>query len=179
MILKQIFILLLISTFSICAWSQTIVVNGKESDGNLVWADFTGPVDESSSFTAYTSYRYKTKYDSITYEGNTAIINGFNVTLEMNTDKTWAIMDKVTNELLVHEQGHFNIGIITVREIMKRVSETKFTKSSWQMQMKKIIKDTSQKYNRLTLQYDKETNHSKNVKQQEKWNVFFLENLGK
>lgn len=174
---KSLIIYLLIATFSLNSWSQTILVHGNESDGKLAWTDFTGPVIENSSFQAYTSYKFRTKYESVQYDGNFAIIDGFEAILELDPEKTWAKMDKVTDELLVHEQGHFNLGILTVQEINKRVSETKFTRANLNSQLKRIIDETSRKYKQLTLKYDKETDHSKNIKQQERWNQFFLEKI--
>lgn len=176
---KSLIAVLFIATFSLTSWSQVILINGQESDGILTWADFTGPVIEGSSFHAYTSYRFKTKLESVRFDGHSALLEGFDVILELDMQNTWAKMDKVTDELLVHEQGHFNLGILSVREIKKRVSDTKFTRANFNTQMKRIIDETSKKYDQLTLKYDKETDHSKNHVQQQKWNEFFRVNLAK
>lgn len=75
--------------------------------------------------------------------------------------KSWAIKDEVSDELLVHEQGHFNIGILCIREIMEKFKQTKFTKSNFSQLLSNLFKSTTNKYSELTLNYDKETDHSK------------------
>ena len=97
--------------------------------------------------------------------------------MELDPKKSWAIKDEVSDELLVHEQGHFNIGILCIREIMEKFKQTKFTKSNFSQLLSNLFKSTTNKYSELTLNYDKETDHSKNKVQQAKWNKFFTEEL--
>jgi hypothetical protein len=89
----------------------------------------------------------------------------------------WAKKDKVNNELLKHEQGHFDIGILCMREILSIYKQSKFTKANFSSLLQSIITDTSKKYNEMGLRYDTETRHSANKEHQEKWNTFFEEKL--
>lgn len=175
--MKTLIIIFLMALCPIHSFSQTILINGHKSDGKLAWSDFTGKVNQSASFNAYTAYTFSTKTESVHFVGDSAVIEGFDAILKLDKKNTWAKKDKVTDELLVHEQGHFDLGILCVREIMKKVKETKFTQANLNSRLNKIINDTSKKYNKLGLKYDKETNHSKNLKQQRKWNEFFKEKL--
>jgi hypothetical protein len=174
---KKLFLLELVLLASLNIFSQKIIVHGQESSGKLTWSDFTGKVDRSSSFNAYTSYKFNTKIGNIKFVGDSAIINGFEVILELDQKNSWAKKDKVTDELLVHEQGHFNFGILCVKEIMTKYNQAKFTKANYNSILQGIINDASKKYNEMGLRYDEETDHSKQKEQQAKWNAFFSENL--
>ncbi|MBX2931579.1 MAG: DUF922 domain-containing protein [Chitinophagaceae bacterium] len=158
-------------------FSQKIIVNGEESTGKISWSDFTGKVDKNSSYFAFTSYKFKTKVGTIKFIGDSVVISSFDVILELDNKNSWAKKDKITDELLVHEQGHFNIGILCVKEIMANYKKAKFTKSNYSTLLQSIVSDASKKYKEMGLKYDRETNHSKNKEEQEKWNTYFKENL--
>ncbi len=167
---------LIISLFTFTsgtALSQKIFINGNESNGKLKWADFTGKVDKKSTFNAFTSYKYKTNFGGIQAKGDSIIINGFEVTLELDQPNSWAKTEKVTDELLEHEQGHFNLGILTMKEIIERVNQSKFTKDNFQNSIQKIMNEVSLKYREMGVKYDEETNHSIDKEQQQNWNIFF------
>jgi predicted secreted Zn-dependent protease len=83
----------------------------------------------------------------------------------------------MTDALLEHEQGHFNIGIMCVREFLSIIKSTKFIKSQYSARLKQIFQVVSDKYQQMHTQYDAETNHSINRTAQEKWNTFFKENI--
>ncbi len=177
--LKALIVMIIGLLLSSNIYSQKILVNGKESKGKLAWSDFTAKPDKSSSFNAFTSYIFNTKIASINFNGDIAVINGFEVILEFDQKNSWAKKDKVTEELLVHEQGHFNFGILCVREIMENFNKAKFTKSNYNSLLQKLVSDAGNKYKMLGIKYDSETDHSKKAEQQAKWNSFFIEKLGK
>lgn len=162
---------------SLNSYCQKIIINGQETKRKLTWADFTGKVEKGSSFNAYTAYNFNTKIGSIKIIGDSVSIIGFEVTLELDPKKSWAKEDKVTDELLIHEQGHFNLGILCIKEILSVFHETKFKKSNYNVTLQSIINDISKKYNDMGIKYDAETNHSKNKEQQLVWNNFFAEKL--
>ena len=166
------FILILIFS-SFISYGQKIIVRGQESNGKLEWKDFTGKVDRNSSFAAYTGYKFSTKFSGVRFIGDSAVIDGFEVLLELDPKKSWAKMDKATDALLVHEQGHFNLGILTMKEVLTRFNNARFTKNNYQALLQEIVNEVSKKYNDLSKKYDSETDHSKNKDQQEKWNEFF------
>lgn len=158
-------------------FAQKIVINGAETNRKLTWSDYTGAVDNSVPFIAYTGYLITTKTEGIKTLGDSIVIEKFEVTLKLDSIKSWAKKDKVTDELLIHEQGHFNIGILCMREILQVYKQTKFTKSNFNATIQNIFDVTLKKYNEMGVKYDEETEHFNNKKQQEKWNLFFAENL--
>ena len=157
--------------------AQNISVNGKLYAGQLTWQDFTGKPDASSPFYANTGYRFNTRLKNVNFKADTAIINGFEIDLELNTKLTWVKKGKETDYLLKHEQGHFDIAILLVREILKQVTETHFTKTNFQTGISKIVSTVAEKYRKMGIEYDKETDHSKNITAQQKWDNFLAQAL--
>jgi hypothetical protein len=172
-------LILLFIIFSYCAFSQRIFISGEETNRKLTWSDFTGKVDKNSSFLAYTGYLIKYKADDIKAFGDSLSIGKFEVTLELDPLKSWANRSKVTDDLLIHEQGHFDIAIVCVREIVEVYKQTRFTRANLNATLQNIVNTIRKKYDEMELKYDAETDHSKNKEQQAKWNQFIGEQLNK
>lgn len=168
-------VMLFLLTAAISSRAQTILVGGNPSSGKLTWDDFTGRVDKSSVHDAVTTYTYNYKYKGRKVEGDSARFEGLEIVLELDAKNSWAKKGKLTDDLLKHEQGHFNIGIMHAREVLKAMQALRFTPATYTAGLQRVINDAAKKYNAMTLQYDKETDHSKNKEQQQKWDAFFVE----
>lgn len=166
-------------SLGLASYSQKIIVNGEESKGKLTWDDFTGKVNKDVEFNAFTSYKFHTKVGGIKFVGDSAIIDGFDIILYFDHKNSWVKKGKTTDELLMHEQGHFNLGILCIREIRRKFKEAKFTKNNYNSLLQSMVSESSKKYHEMGLTYDKETDHSKNAEQQTKWNNFFSGELEK
>lgn len=152
--------------------SQIIAINGEHGNRPLAWSDFTGKVDKSSDFSAYTAYSIGYRFSGVSFSGDTAKLQGFELKLDFTSNKSWTKPDKQTPELLKHEQGHFDLGRLTVAEMMNTINNTVFFKNDFQQKLRTIVADIRKKYHDLGVRYDQETNHSKNKTQQEKWNAW-------
>src|SRR5690349_20146346 len=104
--------------FSFSANSQNIIIGGKETSRPLVWKDFSGTPDNSSPFFALTGWNLKFRYQSVEFNGNDAQLTRFQVQLELDPVNSWVKPGKETDYLLSHEQLHFNMGILCMREII-------------------------------------------------------------
>src|SRR4051812_40137104 len=111
--------LLLVSFYSN---SQKIIISGTETSRPLVWKDFSGTPDNSSAYYALTWWTLRFRYQSVAYNGNDAQLNGFQVQLELDPKNSWVKPGKETDYLLAHEQLHFNMGILCMREIIAAVN---------------------------------------------------------
>lgn len=176
--MKSLLLLFILALSLSQAQSQKIIVGGKESDGKLQWSDFTGRVDKSSTFYAYTAYNIHPKIEGINLQGDSVSIANFEVILTLDPQKSWSRKDKQTEELLIHEQGHFNIGILCMRELVSTYKATKWLKAGFGAQMQTMISTVMKKYHEMGMRYDRETKHSMNKAEQEKWNLFFAQSLG-
>ena len=166
------------------AFSQKIIVNGRESNGKLSWEDYTGKPDKSSPFYACTANNINYNYDSVEIFGDSVIIKGNQVILELDPIKSWINIEMANNkkanaELLIHEQGHFNLGILCMNEILTKYKNSIFQKSNFNNLLQTMFSETLSKYMELGVKYDKETDNSKNKEQQLKWNAFFETELAK
>ena len=160
---------------TVVCYSQKIFIGGRESNGKLTWPDFTGKIDKSSPMNAYTYYNFSTRFSNVQFLGDSALIQGFEVKLELDQSKSWAKPDRLSDKLLEHEQGHFNLGILCMKEVLEKFKQTRFTKSNFNTELRNMINEVSKKYNDLGIKYDNETDHSKNLEQQTRWNNFFTE----
>lgn len=157
--------------------AQKVVIHGQEGWRKLVWADYTGKVDAASSFGAMTEYQFSYRVSVMETAGDSIFFKNIEVILSFDHQKSWVKKDMMTDALLEHEQGHFNIGLMCVREFLSILKSTKFIKAQYSTRLKQIFQGVSDKYQQMQKQYDAETNHSMNRTAQEKWNTFFKENI--
>ncbi len=91
--------LLIISFFvSLVSFCQRIIISGEETSRKLQWSDFTGSIDKTSPFFAHTFWRLNYHYNEVQFKADTAIINGFEVKLELAPEESWVKkIKKLTN----------------------------------------------------------------------------------
>lgn len=171
------FLLLFILSFANNLSAQQIFIGPEETNRKLTWDDFRGPVDHSSAHHAMTTWSLEYNMEDVRAKGNIIEIGKMNVTVKMEPQRSWCIREKITDDLLKHEQGHFDIGILCMREFMSIINETTFTKNDLEPKMKKIFNDVLSKYHHLGIQYDQETDHSNNKDAQQIWNTYFEESM--
>lgn len=176
--MKTTFLVLLFIVAGYHSTAQKIIINGKETDRKLVWKDFTGAPDNNSTFWASVSWNLKYNYGT-QFKGESFTITNYLLTLQLNHEKSWIKRGKESDYLLAHEQGHFDLGIMCMQEILQKQSETPITRANYKTALEDIFQEKMKKFAELGILYDKETDHSKNRKEQEKWNQYFLENLSK
>src|SRR5882724_1028400 len=158
---------------------QDVIINGVNKNRLLTWDDFTGTPDENSTYAANTYWKMKYSFGGMSFSGDTVKINSFTIGIELDKTKSWIKKGKATADLLKHEQGHFNIGLICQQELIRQVKTTVFFKPSFQEKLQQIFTEASNKYDAMGIQYDKETDHSKNEENQKKWDDFFAETFAR
>ena len=173
------FALIAFCFITVDSFSQTVVIQGKSTKRKLAWSDFKAPPDANSTYWAYTGYLVRYRYQDVKIMGENVNIGYFEVTVELDPARTWAKMDKVSDELLIHEQGHFDIGILCGREILATLKRTSFERSNYRDQMQSIFQEILKKYIEMGHQYDSETEHFRNKKEQERWNALLADKLTK
>lgn len=171
------FIIALLILFTFHIHAQKVIINGQEGNRKLTWDDFTGRPDKSEPYFAYTHWNVSQKMDNIRVMGDSVSVGFLEVTLELDPKKSWAKKGNLSDELLVHEQGHFDLGLMCQKEILTLLKQARFTKSNLSYTVQNIISSQLTKYDGLMKKYDLETNHSANKEEQKKWNLFFAESL--
>lgn len=133
----------------------------------LKWTDFRMVPDAASKHAAFTHTGMS--MDMSTTDNKTLI---FTIKSYFRKEKSWVKETSKSNmELLKHEQLHFDIYECHAREFRKKLSESK-------LKMSEIQKKLPEMYNKQIADckaeqelYDKETNHSLNKADQQRWNV--------
>ena len=167
------FLVLLLLTASTHLFAQKIIINGTEGNRLLQWSDFSGQPDNSNPYFANTHWDFSYRFSSTKFNGDVAEISGFEIVLQLNPYKSWVKKGKETDELLKHEQGHFNVGLLFSQEVLKKIKTASFTRNNFAAELQKLVSEIFKKYNAMNEQYDNETNHSMNKEAQARWNEFF------
>lgn len=170
-------LLLLFTITSVSADAQKVLIAGTEGNRLLQWADFKGKPDDSSPYFAYTAWRTNVKFSGVRFNGDKALIDGFEMTMEFDEKKSWVKKGKETDELLKHEQGHFDVGLLYMQEVMRNFPGQQFTRNGFKEEFKRFIENIHSKYASMGKLYDEETNHSIQKDQQQKWDAFFNEQV--
>lgn len=138
----------------------------------LVWTDFKGTPErndkESAGTTSGIYYNYSFSGDSI------------RISIGSYFDRlnSFVIVDDTTDNLLKHEQGHFDLSELYARKFRKYLHFIgKINSDSFGPQIKILSARYSDSLDREQDLYDKETEHSKNKTEQKNWNTKILKML--
>jgi hypothetical protein len=135
------------------------------STSQLTWNDFQRRMKKSAL------------YDAVTLS---AISNGFsseNSHLNFIVKALFFPKDskkkanKLSSELLKHEQGHFDITEIYARKLRQSLQATRYKNYKYiGKEVQKVYDQNNLEWRQFQNLYDKETDHSKNTDKQLKWN---------
>ena len=145
------------------------MINNVETDRALVWSDFKGSPNNNVGYKAMTYYDINIDYNNIHYAGDTVRFN-YTLVVSFNPKKSWVKKGFENDELLRHEQVHFDIGKICAKEIAERMDKEVFLKRDYRYKTNLIFQEVMNKYADVQRRYDTETNHSIVKPEQEKWN---------
>ena len=149
--------------------SQKITINGEPGSPKLTWDDFKGKPDKSSPYFAYTYWDIFYSWAEVKFSGDTVKWD-VKITLDLAKDRTWKKKDNISDTLLKHEQGHFDIGRMCAKEAQEKVRATVFLKNTdYKEKLRQVVTGVVMKYKYMNEQYDEETKHSANRVQQWKW----------
>lgn len=96
------------------------------------------------------------------------------LTLKVGLDRTQTLVIRSaqkTPELLKHEQGHYDITVLTIRAMAKELEQIKAASThTLEQELKAIVGKHQQRANMIEVKYDKDTNGSKDTDAQKSWN---------
>jgi hypothetical protein len=138
-----------------------------KSDRKLTWADFKSKKQEfGTGMDAYTAYTITLtpenngKTDSITVH----------VECSFEKNKSGVKKGKQSDDLLKHEQGHFDLAEVYARLLRKKLSATKTSLQNAQNTLNNLYKSAFAELEAEQAKYDRETDHSRVADKQELWN---------
>ena len=137
-----------------------------DQDRLLKWDDFEGKPVKNTPYHAQThgSLNY-------TFDSDGPGVYTFRLNVKFDKNKSWSKPKEQTDNLLNHEQGHFNIYEIYGRMIMKQITESKVLNDpEFSEKIEKLFRKSFSDLQKFQREYDDETNHSKDPEKQEEWN---------
>ena len=128
----------------------------------LKWTDFQGKIDSNSKFWAVSNPGIK--YFLSANEDSFSV----NVICFFIKSRSWSKL-KSSDTLLMHEQAHFDIAELFARKLRKYFSEYKFNYPTIGKDIDNLFLLNKQERTKMDNLYDKETDFSRNRKQQLLW----------
>ena len=155
-----IFILLTISLVSFAQNKNEELITWSETQ-KLTWSDYKGKVQPGNDAAASTA-----TYLGIEYSFNRSGLD-YKITCSFSKTRSWGLHK--TDDILAHEQGHFDIAEVFARKLNKQMSEYVFNKNTFKDDLKKIYMTLTTEKDVFQNQYDEETNHSIKKEKQAEW----------
>ncbi|MES2279165.1 MAG: DUF922 domain-containing protein [Bacteroidota bacterium] len=160
--MKHVFTILLLG-FTLTAFAQvkcdSIIW---KADRKLTWGDFQGEPVLSGMVAAKTHYDFVRTWAAHGFTLKTKMVCSF------NPCKSWS-RNKKSDNLLAHEQGHFDIAEYFRRLYNKRVAEATYSKSTIVSVMKSIYQNINTECETMQENYDTQTTHGLTKDKQVEW----------
>lgn len=121
--------------------------------------------DVAALSTTHLGFAYSMKDGKIQYR----------IECQFEKNKSWGLVQ--TDYILSHEQGHFDIGEIFARKLMKEVTRYQFNRNTFQKDLDAIYQKIVGDKEAFQQLYDDETNHSRNKAKQEEWLILIKKKL--
>ncbi|MDR2963005.1 MAG: DUF922 domain-containing protein [Bacteroidales bacterium] len=167
-------IVLALCAVVLCAWfaappkKQEKIVWGERL---LAWTDFKAKAPASSPNSAMSMVGVESAFES---DHAIALIDIVSV---FYPAQSWAKMQDTSQNLLQHEQGHFDIVEIFARKFRKKLLETNLTSKNIQQKYEQFFASMNTEKDKFQELYDKETNFSRNKEKQAQWNARIAQEL--
>jgi len=141
--------------------------------------EFQGTPQPHSVIIAYTNCSIDMHYHVTAEKGYYRL--AFDIRLVFNRDKSWVDRSRVRSremleEVLKHEQGHYTIAYMEQQEVLREMGKTRFG-SDYQTKVNEIFDRIDAKYKQLNIDYDEDTQHMNDRRQQHSWDVYFHKRL--
>ncbi len=142
----------------------------------LTVSDFKGIPDESDNFLARTFTVTSLQYSSPSRCAESGKVRVKVETKLTLSHKSWMKLDRIRsrellNELLSHEQGHYDIGQTFAIDLKNTIANTCFDKSNYKFQADSLFRSMNKYYDSLQRKYDTQTEYMRNRRMQARWKV--------
>jgi hypothetical protein len=166
------FFLTLLATLAVSAQEEEAILWSPEY--RLTWDDFKGTPPSSGSVAATTASGISYYFSSTETNGKMEV--DFTVRTYFYPQKSWYKPEICNAVILSHEQLHFDIAEMFARKMRQQLAATRFT-SNIKAEVREIYEQINRELADFQRQYDRETDFSRYVAQQEAWNDAIKEAL--
>ena len=135
------------------------------------WSDFTQrnarPSGENEDAYIFVRYGYSFQMQR---NGNAVTIASADVNITISSSDCWVVTSQMTNYLLKHEQGHYDITALGAREFYNALMNL-FAASPHALQnsITQLNERYQQKIKRANMRYDTKTRNSQDTQAQQTW----------
>lgn len=138
------------------------------TDTKLTWEHFEAEATGKMFEAAKSEFKVDFKYQGKVKEGE--MIFEFNVTPLFIPEQSWCNKERVTYELLMHEQLHFDITELFARKMRKKFREATFSKDNYEAEIKTLYTKTMTELGNYRSVYNSETFFGAKLDKQLMWN---------
>ena len=143
-------------------------------DRTLSWSDFNQQLGQPGGANEYAQIHPEIAPSNFVLARVRNAITVTDVTIDLGlvTDDCWVVTSRMTNDLLKHEQGHYDILAISAREFYNAVvGLSAATTNALQRRVTRLQQRFAQQATRVDARYDSEnqTNHGINTSVQQTW----------
>lgn len=149
-----------------------MAING--FDTQISWTGFTKVASRPSGSDgdAYTYAVFSSNNIQPTRgEGKSIVVKSADISIVLNKSQSWSVDSKQSDELLKHEQGHYDITTLGAREVYNSLFKLKEKNvKSLGDSIQALTNRVQKKIDDANKRYDEQTDHSRKRSEQEKWN---------
>ena len=169
--MKYLFLIVLFLNISpteeVIIWSE---------DSALTWNDFQGnpnpQADEAALAASGITFSFSVQESSqrgyVSFE--TEVLAHF------YPEKSWYLKEKVTDHILMHEQLHFDLTELYVRKLRYQISKLQVS-ANIKKELRDLHKSVNLELSKRQAEYDRETDHSRNLENQARWELMVKNEL--
>ncbi len=152
--------------------SQTIYYNKNKK---LTWQDFTAEPIMAGNVGAITmsGFGYKASLKKAGDKGQLNIA----VYCYFTKNKSWVKPSAKTGYILKHEQGHFDISYLAAQLFIQKAKMLSNDAIACNKSLPDMYNSVIVQMNKMQNDYDTQTRNGRDEASQEKWNLFFAEQL--
>ena len=167
---KILFIFIILLCFDFKIDQQIYIKWSKEK--KISWMDFQGSAQINTSVAAVSAI-------GITYNVVSHSIDKykFEINAVFEKGKSWAWTEKISDTILYHEQGHFDLGEIYARKMRQGLisNQFQFTRKNIIQEIHKVLDLYADSLTIMHQNYD--LAFSKNYDKQKEWNLYIKKEL--
>lgn len=141
-------------------------------DYQVQWPDFAPQSDRPPGQTEYAQIHPETLISNLRMgrNGRSVTIGRLDITIRLIRADCWVVVSRKTDELLKHEQGHYDILAIGARAFYNRLMTlSENSVSDLQNYMNDIQRNFNTNVRDVDSRYDTATNHGINTTVQQTW----------
>jgi Bacterial protein of unknown function (DUF922) len=140
-------------------------------NNTISWGDFTQmpsrPAGENEDASIFTRLNFKYDMKAV---GRAVMVENFETDVVIVTNSSWVVTSERSDELLKHEQGHFDISALTAREFYDKAQLIKGESSQdLTTKINRLNATLQAKRNGVNKRYDKQTDHHNKTDVQKSW----------